>query len=481
MSATNSRRSKKTKATGKARVKRVPMSEVMAALSHALDLTEGQPKGHSVRACMIGMRLGEAAGLDAESLAELYYALLLKDAGGSSNASRLAGMFGSDDQYLKPRLKSLDWDDRRTLALETWRATARGGTVWSRMRHFLGIAQHPDLTRELIALRCERGGSIARRLGLPEGTALAIQSLDEHWNGRGHPQGLEGDAIPYLSRIMNLAQTIETHLAREDGDAADDVLRARRARWFDPALTDLARELLRDNEWWESLRLAEAEHRVLQLEPAGRAREVDAAGLDQIAEAFADIVDAKSPFTHRHSAMVAAYARAIAQQLGFDGEGIRQMYRAGLLHDIGKLGVSSRILDKHGSLDKRERAEMREHPRYTWEILRRVSAFEDFAMLASLHHEKLDGSGYPWGRTAEELDMPARVLVVADSYEAVTESRPYRVGLSSGEAFQILRSHAGIRLDTDAIDALEAAIAGDSAAGNSTTGDSTAREARGAL
>jgi HD-GYP domain-containing protein (c-di-GMP phosphodiesterase class II) len=124
---------------------------------------------------------------------------------------------------------------------------------------------------------------------------------------------------------------------------------------------------------------------------------------------------------------------------------------------------------------------MKEHPRYTWEILRRVSAFEDFAMLASLHHEKLDGSGYPWGRTAEELDMPARVLVVADSYEAVTESRPYRVGLSSGEAFQILRSHAGIRLDTDAIDALEAAIAGDSAARDSTTVDSTAREARGAL
>ena len=160
--------------------------------------------------------------------------------------------------------------------------------------------------------------------------------------------------------------------------------------------------------------------------------------------------------------MVAAYARATAEQLGFNQAGVRQMYRAGLLHDIGKLGVSSQILEKPGSLDKRERAEMKEHPRYTWEILRRVRAFEDFAMLASLHHEKLDGSGYPWGRNADELDMPARVLVVADIYEAVTESRAYRVGLSSSEAMQILRAQAGIRLDTDAIEALAAAVAGES-------------------
>jgi HD-GYP domain-containing protein (c-di-GMP phosphodiesterase class II) len=157
--------------------------------------------------------------------------------------------------------------------------------------------------------------------------------------------------------------------------------------------------------------------------------------------------------------MVAAYSVAIAQQMGFDREGIQQLYRAGLLHDIGKLGVSSRILDKPGQLDTRERAELKEHPRYTWEILKRVNAFENFALLAALHHEKLDGSGYPWGRMDEDLDMPARILAVADIYEAVTETRAYRVGLSSGEAMQILRVHAGFRLDADAIEALAAAIA----------------------
>jgi putative nucleotidyltransferase with HDIG domain len=460
MSATGSKRRKKEKpaTTIKPALKRVPMSDVIAALSHALDLTEGASKGHSVRTCMIGMRTGQAAGLTDESLAELYYALLLKDAGCSSNASRIASLFGSDDHYLKPRLKSVDWDDRRRLAMETWHVIARGGTVWSRVRHFLGVAQQPMVTRELIASRCERGGSIARRLGFPEATALAIQSLDEHWNGKGHPQGLAGEAIPQLSRIMNLAQTIEVFLAKGDRTAADAVLVERRGRWFDPALTDVAREQLRDETWCENLRSPEIDTHVSQLEP-GRAREVDAKGLDQIAEAFADIVDAKSPFTHRHSTMVAAYAKAIGQQLGFKRDDLRQLYRAGLLHDIGKLGISSRILDKPGALDNRERGEMKEHPRFTWEILRRVNAFEGFALVAALHHEKLDGSGYPWGRMEEDLDVPARVLAVADIYEAVTETRAYRVGLSSGEAMQILRAHAGFRLDTDAIDALEAAVA----------------------
>ena len=478
MSATNSRRKKKRAAAPddatvlpeaaapRAPLPRqarrsVPMSEVVASLSHALDLTEGQPRGHSIRACMIGMRLGDAAGLGPDSLAELYYALLLKDAGCSSNASRLTALFGSDDQYVKPRLKTVDWEDRRQMALHTWQSVARGGTLWSRMVHFAGITQHPNLTRELIASRCERGGSIARRLGFREGTAVAIESLDEHWNGKGHARGLEGEAIPQLSRIMNLAQTIEVFVAKGDKQAADEVLRQRRGRWFDPALTDIARELLLDDGWFETVFSTEADDRVLQLEPTGHTREVDDIGLDQIAVAFADIIDAKSPFTYRHSSMVAAYARATAQQLGFDPDGVRRMYRAGLLHDIGKLGLSNRILDKPGPLDKRERAEMKEHPRYTWEVLRQVRAFEDFAMLAALHHEKLDGSGYPWGRNADELDMPARVLVVAEIYEAVTESRAYRVGLSSPEALQILRAHAGIRLDSDAIEALAAAVAGE--------------------
>src|SRR5688572_1873557 len=132
----------------------VSLSEVLGALSHALDLTEGQPMGHTVRSCLIGMRIADELRLDVDQQSALYYALLLKDAGCSSNAARMCALFGSDDQYVKPRLKAVDWHDRRTLAMETWNATAKGGTLWSRMRHFIGIAKQPGVTRELIASRC---------------------------------------------------------------------------------------------------------------------------------------------------------------------------------------------------------------------------------------------------------------------------------------------------------------------------------------
>src|SRR5690606_29575379 len=111
---------------------------------------------------------------------------------------------------------------------------------------------------------------------------------------------------------------------------------------------------------------------------------------DLVARTFADIVDAKSPFTERHSVLVASYADVIGEQYGLDEAARKQLRRAGLLHDIGKLAVSNRILDKAGGLAPEERQEMERHPLHTWEILSRVSAFRDLARLAALHHEKLD-------------------------------------------------------------------------------------------
>lgn len=438
---------------------RVPMSEVIAGMSRALDLTEGHPLNHGIRSCMIGMQLGQAMGVGEEQLAELYYALLLKDAGCSSNSARMAALFGSDDLRIKPRMKSVDWNDRRLLALETWRNTSLGGSLRSKITHFVGLAREKNLARDLIATRCERGADIAARLGFSEGTVGAIRSLDEHWNGNGYPAGLRGDEIPFLSRIVNVAQTMDVFLStREDASGAEAVLRSRRGQWFDPILADAACELLHDDRFRKGLRSPDIDAKVVALEPSGFAREVDDAGLDEIARTFADIVDAKSPWTSHHSVKVAMYAKAIGEQLGFDARALRATYRAGLLHDIGKLGVSSRILDKKGAMTTAERAEVEHHPVHTWEILRRVSAFEEFAMQAATHHEKLDGSGYPWGRMADELDMPARVLVVADVFEAATADRAHRMGVTVTEALQILNSQSALWLDSDAIDALASCV-----------------------
>jgi putative nucleotidyltransferase with HDIG domain len=439
---------------------RIALSEVVSSLSRALDLTEGQPLGHSVRACVIGMRLGQELGLDDERLAALYYALLLKDAGCSSNASRMAALFGSDDQVIKPQMKVVDWDQKMRLAWETWRNTGIKASLVTRMGYFLGIARQEHMSQELIAARCERGADIARRLGFPDETVGAIHSLDEHWNGNGYPGGKRGDEIPLFSRILNIAQTAEVFLGRGGPESALNVLRERRGRWFDPALVDTVLGWRNDRRWWSTVVAPDVESEVLSLEPAQHSRVVDDAGLDRVAEAFAEIIDAKSPFTYAHSANVAMYACAIGEQLGFDAETMRRTRRAGLLHDIGKVGVSNRILDKNGPLGDDERAAVQSHPLYTWEILGRVSAFSSFARQAATHHEKLDGSGYPWKLRGDELDAPSRAMVVADIYEALTANRPYRAGMPIEQALGILEKERGTKLDGASIDALAAGVRG---------------------
>jgi HD-GYP domain-containing protein (c-di-GMP phosphodiesterase class II) len=434
------------------------MAEVLAPLSRALDLTEGQPFGHSIRSCIIGMRIGETAGLDEAKLAELYYALLLKDAGGSWNSARVAALFGSDDHRVKPRMKFVDWTDLRGMALETWRNTALRGSFRSKVSHLVGMAREENMMRTLVASRSQRGVDVATRLGFSEGTADAIRSLDERWNGCGYPTGLSGEAIPILARIVSVAQTVDVFVTQHGAAEAETVLRSRRGEWFDPALTDIALELIRDDRYLHALQGPDIDACVIGLEPSALVRQVDDKGLDLIAEVFADIVDAKSPYTHRHSRAVAEFARAIGKQLGFDARTLRNTYRAGLLHDIGNLGVSSRILEKNGTLNKYERAEVANHPVHTWEILRRVPAFADFAMQAATHHEKLDGSGYPWGRTADELDAMARALVVADVFEAACANRAYRAGVTVSEALQILNAQKGLWLDPEAVDALAAIL-----------------------
>jgi HD-GYP domain-containing protein (c-di-GMP phosphodiesterase class II) len=146
----------------------------------------------------------------------------------------------------------------------------------------------------------------------------------------------------------------------------------------------------------------------------------------------------------------------MAAQCGLDAAEQRRIYRAGLLHDIGKLGVSNRILDKDGPLTDDEREHIEQHPRFTLDILERVSAFRAFARTAALHHEKLDGSGYPFGYGAEELDLAARILCVADIFDAISSDRPYRKGMVPAVITSILERDRGTRLCPVALDALHA-------------------------
>jgi HD-GYP domain-containing protein (c-di-GMP phosphodiesterase class II) len=435
------------------------LQSILGALSHAFDLTEGAPPGHSVRSAVIGMRLAHELGVDESSRVALFYALLLKDAGCSSNAAKVSALFGSSDHIVKPRLKAVDSRDRVRLAWETFRVSSVGASIRIRIRTLLGIARAGEVTKELIQIRCERGAAIADRLGFPEETGAIIRALDEHWDGRGHPTGLRGAAIPLGARIANLAQTLEVYFANHDAAMALAVLADRRGTWFDPHLVERVRGWRDDRDWWHALRQGDADALLAACTPPAASRAVSANTIDLVAEAFADIVDAKSPYTYRHSTRVALWAERIAQRFTDDRVTLSRVYRAALLHDIGKLGVSNQLLDKPGRLTPEERVIVEQHPLHTFRILSRVEAFADIAELAALHHEKLDGSGYPWRRTGETLDRWARVLTVADIFEALTATRPYRDGLPVDEVLRRLEQERGLQLDGEVLDALADVVA----------------------
>jgi putative nucleotidyltransferase with HDIG domain len=433
----------------------IALSGVIGALSHALDIAEGQPPGHAVRSCAIGMRLAAELDLDAADRSDLFYALLLKDAGCSANANRMAALFAADDRAAKRTSKLVDWSDRRAALLWSLRTVAPGSGLRRRLQVLRGLRDEGDVTRSFMQARCDRGAEIARMLFLSEKTAMAIRNLDEHWDGHGMPDGLRGEEIPLAARIACLAQTVEVFHANDGIKAARAIAKRRRGRWFDPALVDAFLAFSGEREFWAELDSTD----LSRWEPADLAITADDARLDRIAEAFARVIDAKSPFTATHSQRVAEIAEGIAEALGFDAEARRTLRRAALLHDIGKLAISNRILDKPGDLTDEELRAIRTHPQHTLSILTRAPCFADLAELAANHHEKLDGSGYPRSLAAAELDLPMRVLAVADIYEALTADRPYRGSLATEQALAIIDRDVPRALDADVRKALTVHLA----------------------
>lgn len=425
-------------------VESVRFSEVVSALSYALDITEGQPAGHAARTCMIGMHIARELDLSSELRSALFYGLLLKDLGCSSNASKVCTLFGADDRAAKRDLKTTDWCSTVDSACYIARNVRPEGSLMQKARRFVSVAVGgQSAARELVQIRCDRGANIARSLLLPELTAEAIQSLDEHWDGRGHPQGLAGEAIPLLSRIMGLAQTVEVFWHRDGVNAACEMALDRSGTWFDPELVELFVHLRNNRELAADMVSADPGHAVAAMEPIGLELPADEAALDRLAMGFSEVVDAKSPWTFQHSRGVADLAEGIAGVLGMDGRRLRRLRRAALLHDIGKLGVSNLILDKPGKLDAAELTIMRRHPAHTYEVLRRVKAFSEFADLAAGHHERLDGHGYHKGISGSHLGLEVRILAVADFYEALAARRPYRQDLTREEAITIIERDAG--------------------------------------
>ena len=435
------------------------LSELISALSHALDITEGQPEGHCVRCCWIGMHIGRRLGLNDDELWNLYYTLLLKDLGCSSNAARICELYLTDDLSFKRDFKTVGDSLPKVLQFVLSHTGLKAGLA-ERFRSVMTIMRDGEqLATELIATRCQRGAEIARLLRFPESVSAGIYSLDEHFNGEGKPVGLAGEAIPLASRIALLAQVIDVFHTAGGPSAALDEIRLRAGRWFDPALVEVFETVANEDSFWTMLASPEVMTAVLALEPASHVVALDDDYLDDIAAAFGQVVDSKSPYTSGHSARVALYTDLIAEALGLSAERRRWLKRGALLHDVGKLGVSNSVLDKPGKLDAEEWAAVQAHAAYTEAILIRIGAFAELAVVSAAHHERLDGKGYPRGLTAEQITLETRIITTADIFDAITAERPYRGAIPIPKTLEMMAENVGTAIDPVCFEALKQAIA----------------------
>ncbi len=305
-----------------------------------------------------------------------------------------------------------------------------------------------------VAGHVDHGVRAAQELGLSEEVSRAIATHHETWDGEGYPAGLVGPETPVIGRIVGLADHAEALISQ------NSPLLARRNFGFwmanadgvesDPDIVSVLAELGGGDLFWLGLcsddMIAELTAR------CGRLRETRGANLMPMAEAFARLVDARFYFTEGVSARVARFAELLGRAAGLNDLAIKQLRIAALLHDVGQLSMSERILAKPGILTIEEMGALHLHPIYSSDVVRGIPGMEEVADWVTSHHERVDGRGYPEGREGDDIPLESRILAVSDAYVAITSERPHRPRADGKEAQTRLKSAAGTQLDAGLVD-----------------------------
>jgi len=170
---------------------------------------------------------------------------------------------------------------------------------------------------------------------------------------------------------------------------------------------------------------------------------------------MAQAVDLKDPYTSNHSQRVSRYAVRLARGMGLPEDEVERIRVGGLMHDIGKIGISGRIIRKPGKLTSEEQALMRRHSSVSAEIIEHLEILGESARMVRHHHENYDGTGYPDGLKGEEIPLGSRIIFVGDAFDALVTDRPYRKGASRDEALAVIQKHAGTQFDKTVVDTLQ--------------------------
>ena len=426
----------------------VRLAELVASLSLGVDLGFDQPMEHVLRECMIALRLADRIGLNDAERSTVYYTALLVNVGCHTDAHEQAKWFGDDIA-----LKSGKYEYEQRSLRGTAAALSLVGSGTPPLHRFrVGLEFAISGRRDLDGM-IERHAAIARalaeRLGLPQTVQEAVGASYEQWDGKGWPGSLAGDRIPLAARLAQFAEFVEVAHRVGGVDAALELAERRAGSQFDPTLTaalqadpETVLSELDSTQTWTA---------VIEAEPALRVTLVGDE-FDRALLAVADFVDLKSPYTLGHARAVAELAGSTAQGLGLPEDETAMLRRAGLVHDLGRLGVSNAIWDKPGPLGAGEWERVRLHPYLTERMLHQSAALAPLAAIAVQHRERLDGSGYPKGLSGGAISRSARILGAVDAYRSMREPRPHRPALTAEQAAAELQADvkAG-KLDAEAV------------------------------
>lgn len=393
------------------------LTDMLFSLSEALDIVEHEMTGvqsaHGKHVAYLTALMGKACGMTGSELTDLTLCAMLHDNAFTEYAREEFSSGKVVDVYeLKKRAELLNEEDYMC---------------------FISGSGHSAAGERNIAL-------------IPFETDVKNVILYHHENADGTGPFKKTAAETGLkSQIVHLADTIDViwDILTLTKDEFNDMY-ARICALSGVMFSEESVELFKKAITYECFErfTADNEEEMIRAEITAREREYSDKEIHNIAEFFAGIVDCKSSFTRCHCIGTAEKAEIMAGYYGFPADKSIRFYLAAALHDIGKLIIQNDILEKRGRLDAGEFANMKMHAAATRELLRKIDGFEDITEWAANHHEKLNGSGYPQGLTADELSTEERLMACLDIYQALTEPRPYKMPIPHKKAIDIMNEMA---------------------------------------
>jgi len=417
------------------------LADVGALYGAATDLIEGHPFGHALRVAYLAQELAFGLELDVEVITDITLAALFHDVGLFRITHGLSDVVaGNESEVLVAHAIE---------AAEDLAPQIRKGSI--------------QQVSELLINHAAEGAAILSELPVPAGVARLVGSHHERYDGRGFPEGLRGDGVPTELCVLTAGDCMETAIERagERGHSPEFVRGEAMTlsnSYLNPNVAKQLVEVAQNVRFWGTFTGGQLEKQIASRLPQERL-ELTYSQIALFLRRLVELVDGKSPYRAGHSWVVARNAFLMATELGIENGIAATIGIAGLLHDLGKAGISNQILDKPKWLTGPEYEQAKKHIYYTQKIVGYAQGlFAETQEWIDQHHERLDGSGYPNRLKGDQLGREVRILATADVYDALISDRPYRKGLDPLAAVRFMEGKVNRYFDPEVLAALGAVV-----------------------